>query len=168
MFIEDFSAAWSPAELSALRLDGVIDAHGAMSDACDDHHERARRVLGAYADRLVLTTVSAQWAYGVGDEPSVHHVSQDHVRVKLTHSTPFVVEQRVFRPGDLWGCTTTPLRTATDLLRSVNLYNAPALVTLLRLCQLNTNMIADRLASLGTSPGLALAYHRLQALESDD
>lgn len=168
MYIANFSPTWSPAELSALRLDGDVDAHGALANTCDDHLARAQRVLGAYAHRLVLTTVSAIWAYGVGDEPCVHHVSQDLVRVKLTHSSPFVVEQRVFRPGDLWGNVTSPLRTATDVLRSANLYDAEALSTLFQICGLSKEQTLSRLNSLGTSPGLTLAYQRLERLRIED
>lgn len=109
---------FSPAERSALRLDGSLSLDGEFLDVADSPDSRAQRTLGKYADRLVLTGFSAAWTLGACAEPQRHVASYRHARSHVPDDAGFVIEQRHFSDNDLCGTLTTPLRTALDLLRS--------------------------------------------------
>lgn len=153
--------SWPLAERCAARLDGELTQHFLVADSIDDHHARALQVVGRFDGRLVLTGVSALWAYGVTDEPRTHRVSQVGLRVKLPQSCSYILEQRAFRPGDLWGAVTSPLRTATDILRTPGAFNSEQFNLLCTLQGLTGHQIRAQLKTLGTTPGLSLAYRRL-------
>jgi hypothetical protein len=154
--------SWPLAEKCAARLDGELTQYFLAADTSDNHHARAFAVLGRFDGRLVLTGLSALWALGVADEPRTHHVSQVGSRVKLPQSSSYILEQRVFRPGDLWGSVTSPLRTATDLLRSPDAFSNETFKTLCAIYSLQKCNIESRLKTLGTTPGLTRAYDRLR------
>lgn len=161
MLSDNFHKYFSEAELGALRLDGQVTRSLLPIDACDDYRARSRRVLGDYREKLILTSQSALWAHGIGDEPRIHSASQHGVRVKLTHATKFVLEQRAFRDGDVWGNVTSPLRTVTDILRTAENVDNEQLRALCQLTGITTVEIAEKLSTLGTTPGLTLANLRL-------
>jgi hypothetical protein len=156
--------SWPLAERCAARLDGELTNAFLAVDSVDDHHARAYKVVGRFDGRLVLTGVSALWALGVADEPGTHRVSQVGLRVKLPHSCDYILEQRAFRTGDLWGAVTSPLRTATDLLRASAQVQDNVFRLLCEKYQLTDQHIRSRLHSMGTTPGLGLAYSRLDKL----
>jgi len=155
---------WSLAERSAARLDGELTLSHLLSDAVDDHHARAERVLGHYVGRLVLTGISALWALGVSDEPRTHHVSQSGRRIKLPQSSTFVLEQRAFHPGDTWGSVTSPRRTAIDLLRAPAGFDPRIVRRLMQMYGLSAEYLNSHLDTLGTTPGRRLATERLALL----
>jgi hypothetical protein len=156
--------SWPLAERCAARLDGELTNAFLAIDSVDDHHARAHKVVGRFDGRLVLTGISALWALGLTGEPGTHRVSQVGLRVKLPHSCNYILEQRAFRPGDLWGAVTSPLRTATDVLRAPAQFQHNVFRLLCQAYQLTDQQIRSRLRSMGTTPGLSLAYSRLDEL----
>jgi len=156
--------SWPLAERCAARLDGELTRAFLAVDSVDDHHARAFKVVGRFDGRLVLTGISALWAFGLADEPRTHRVSQVGLRVKLPQACSYILEQRSFRPGDLWGAVTSPLRTATDLLRSPAQLLHSEFHLLCEIYRLTDQQLRMQLRSLGTTPGLGRAYARLDEL----
>lgn len=112
----------SPAELSALRLDGEITLTHALIDDADDWRQRSHRIIGKALHKAVLTGYSAAWALHCGPEPYEHSVSYVSLQERSFGVHPFFrVEERLLSESDvlLNGFTgvTTPLRTCLDLLR---------------------------------------------------
>jgi hypothetical protein len=157
--------SWPLAERCASRLDGELTSHFLVSDSIDDHHARAHKIVDRFDGRLALTAQSALWALGAADEPRTHRVSQIGPRVKLPQSCSYILEQRSFRPGDLWGAVTSPLRTATDVLRDSAVFSRSELELLCQIYNISEQDVRQRLRRLGTTPGLHLARARLNALE---
>lgn len=107
-----------PCELQALKLDGELSCFHTALDCRDGPIERARRILGAYENLIVLSSFSAAWAWGCAAEPGQHLVAYRRARAHVPEHTGLIVEQRTLWPTDIASCLTTPLRTACDLLKS--------------------------------------------------
>ena len=116
------TASFSPAELTALKLEGELSQQRQMWDEIDDWRARCFSVLKEEKHHLVLTGLSAVWAYGLCAEPMKHTASSaSNKRIRMTENKVLLIEERNLRPGDYWldstSGVTSPLRTITDLLR---------------------------------------------------
>lgn len=123
MKISLLTSQLSLSELSALRREGEMLNDYSFTDSCDDWRPRSQHVLSPELWPMVLTGISAAWAFGVRTEPSIHTASliPPH-RIRIPRSKLLIVEERALNPGDFWlgevHGVTTPLRTIYDLLRT--------------------------------------------------
>lgn len=105
-------------ELQALRLDGELSHFYSYVEYPDGPRERARRILGRFEELIVLSSFSAAWAWGCSAEPAIHFASYRDGRVHIPSHSGLTVEQRTLSGTDIAWSSTTPLRTACDLLKS--------------------------------------------------
>lgn len=119
------TSKFSQAELSALKLEGEVSQHRVLWDQVDDWRTRSAAVLRVEKHSLVLTGLSAVWAYGLCQEPLPHTastVSKD--RIRMSENRSLRIEERRLGSEDYWlhgtSGVTQPLRTITDLLRQEN------------------------------------------------
>jgi hypothetical protein len=115
----------SHAELSALKLEGEVSQHRVLWDQVDDWRTRSAAILRDEKHPLVLTGLSAVWAYGLCPEPLPHTastVSKD--RIRMSENRSLRIEERRLGSEEYWlhgsAGVTHPLRTITDLLRQEN------------------------------------------------
>lgn len=119
----DYIGQLPQAVMCALRLDGEILNRTVLFDTTAEWRRRCFSVLGNELHPLVLTGMSAAWAFGLIEEPRKHCASTiTNKRIKIARKEFLQVEQRTLLEADYWlsGDTgvTTPLRTIMDLLRS--------------------------------------------------
>jgi hypothetical protein len=116
----------SLAELSALKLEGEVSQHRMMWDQVDDWRTRSIAVLRDEKHPLVLTGMSAVWAFGLRPEPLRHTASTvGNDRIRIPENRWLRIEERRLCSEEYWlhgtSGVTQPLRTITDLLRQENL-----------------------------------------------
>ena len=112
---------FSPTEISALQLEGEFFA-GQPIDIVDDWRSRCEFVLQHERWPMVLTGVSALWAYGYCSEPRKHCASiLPPRRVRLPNNAAVHVEERSLSPHEYvlsgFHGVTTPQRTLLDSLK---------------------------------------------------
>lgn len=117
---------FSPAELSAARLDGHLVELGEgyiPADAVETAALRAASLSPLLGVRLAATHLSAAWIHGVIDDPPARHAVQravDH-RIRIVTDHRLVYRDGCVEPGDLVRIggvlVTTPVRTLADLAR---------------------------------------------------
>ncbi|MFT4231136.1 MAG: type IV toxin-antitoxin system AbiEi family antitoxin [Microbacterium sp.] len=117
---------FSPAELSAARLDGHLVELGegfVPADAVETPALRAASLAPLVDDRLAATHLSAAWVHGAVDEPPAQHAVQRAVGHRIR---PVVDHRVVYRDVQLDArdvvriggvLVTTPVRTLADLAR---------------------------------------------------
>jgi hypothetical protein len=119
----DFIGQLPLAVLCALRLDGEILNQTTLFDTTIEWPRRCNYILENELHPLVLTGLSAAWAFGLSEEPRKHTASTiTNKRIKIARKNFLKVEQRTLTDGDFWlkgdNGVTTPLRTLLDLLRT--------------------------------------------------
>ena len=117
---------FSPAELSALKLDGALDHSLKFWDEMEDWRTRSFLILHMEKHPVVLTGLSALWAFGLSTEPDKHVASTVTAsRIRRSQRPGLAIEERTLTTSDIWmnGTVgvTSPLRTITDLLRTSHL-----------------------------------------------
>lgn len=119
-------AEFSPAESSALRLDGELFPLGdalVTVDALDSPALRARAALGGHPRRLIAELDTAAWIWGARDSLPARREFAATIdgRVRLAPGAPDRVRQVVVPDDDLADLdgvrVTTPVRTAVELAR---------------------------------------------------
>lgn len=153
-------------ELQAMRMDGELTAYRGFLEDPDGPQERACRILGCYANELVLCSWSAAWAWGCATEPARHFVAFRKQRKHIRDSADFTIQQRNLLPQDLDSHTTTPLRTSLDLLKlreiSENIF--VAVHHLMSRYDISASAVMRRLDSPKTSPYRTQVSSGLQKL----
>ena len=154
-------------ELCAIRLDGELNSFHHFLDVPDEPRDRARRILGRYAEVLVLSSWSAAWSLGCCPEPAQHIAAYRQKRVHIPDEANLIVEQRSLKPSDISGLSTTPLRTVSDLLKIKT--ESPLLTTtvntLMTRFAVTPAMVIDRLSQNPTPSHKNLILARLDVLE---
>lgn len=120
------SRQFSSAELSALRLEGEVNQNADLWDVVHNWRSRSHAVLGQEKHPLVLTGLSAIWAFGLSREPLLHNASTvTRSRIRIPVNSRIHIEERTLTDQDYWLCSfvgvTSPLRTIIDILRMDNL-----------------------------------------------
>jgi hypothetical protein len=116
---------FSQAELSALKLEGEVSQHRVLWDQMDDWQTRSAAVLKDGKHPLVLTGLSAVWAYGLWPEPLPHTASTvSNDRIRMSETRTLRIEERRLGSKEYWlhgtAGVTQPMRTISDLLRQEN------------------------------------------------
>lgn len=163
---------FSPAEISAMRLDGDITPEGEFVDTLDDWISRANRALWGYSRNAILTGLSAAWALGALSEPKIHTVTalpgQSH---GMSPRMNFRSEERTLDKKDVWSVeglgVTTPLRTLSDLLRNPDVsleLNKQVCRVLMATHVVTTTQLRDYIMAMKYVPYSRLALQRLDEI----
>jgi hypothetical protein len=170
------SGLFPDAELSALRLDGDGFPVGPALIAADaplDPAVRAAVLLGE-AERYALIAAdrAAAWVYGaVSRLPCPVRFSVDLADGVRTRTPPVAPREVRFRRNELTVLAglrlTTPLRTALDLARLEDAFDAPtaaAVAHLLKLARISPRAAAAALIAGPQSPDKRRGVRRLRSL----
>jgi hypothetical protein len=164
---------FTPAELSAMRLDGDITPVGAFVDLPEDWVTRVTRALWGHSRNEVLTGLSAAWALGGGVEPDNHTVTAlpGHSQA-MTPRMNFRSEERTLEDSDVWSVdglgVTTPLRTLSDLLRSSHIaehQRKQICVELMDAHRVTTEHLRNYILAMRYVPYSRIALQRLGEIE---
>ena len=165
------------AELQAARLDGevfAVDECFSPIDAVEGRVHRALALATLVPPRLIAERRSAAWVLGAAvDAPAVHELcAASTARARPPLSARVSVREVMISEGDVETIgglrVTTPLRTALDLLRVGDEFDARdaaivrALLEIGELTSHDCRAAAERRTKL---PGKRRALHRLDALE---
>jgi hypothetical protein len=154
-------------ELCALRLDGELTSFHHFLDVPDEPRDRGRRILGRYAEVLVLSSWSAAWSLGCSPEPAQHIAAYRQTRVHIPEEANLIVEQRSLKSSDISEMSTSPLRTVSDLLKikAEDPLITTTVHTLMSRFAITSAMVIDRLSQNPTPAHKRLMLARLEALE---
>lgn len=157
--------------LQTLRLDGELSPDHQLIDVPASWQSRSKSVLAKYGTDLVLTGLSALWAYGSGPEPYVHSASFVNGRRKRNATIPMILwEERTFNLTDYVlddGIgVTSRLRTICDVLRFSTFtdQHKTHVETLITFSGINFFTIHKSLSSKEKVPYKELALLRLDTL----
>lgn len=164
--------SFSIAELSALRLNGELSPAHEFWEEPDDWQHRVQAVLHKELHPLVLTGMSAVWAFGLCPEPAQHSASTITInRIRLPKNEALKIEQRNLSPADMWTFdrvgVTSPLRTITDLVRSQDLATVEILRTVTSLLMnfdISKNTVRSALKEMTYFPYIRMALKRVELL----
>jgi hypothetical protein len=166
------------AELCAARLDGELvplDECYCPVDAVLGVHERAEALARSVPPRLIAERDSAAWVWGALERPPVvHHLCVDAgARVHPPPRSRLAVREVILAEGDtvsLRGISvTTPLRTATDIVRFESRFGvreARTVSALLRLTGAGVDDCARAIAARSHLPHKRRALGRLRTLDT--
>lgn len=165
---------FSPAELSAMRLDGDVTPAGSFVDLPDDWVSRVTRALWDHRSKAVLTGLSAAWALGAHTEPEHHTVTALPGQSQaMTPRMNFRSEERTLADSDVWEVdgfgVTTPLRTLSDLLRSSHIAQQLRMQIcrdLMEAHQVSTESVRDYILAMKYVPYSRIALQRLNEIGS--
>lgn len=166
--------SFSPAEISAMRLDGDVTPEGMFLDAPDDWRTRLTRVLWGNQVNIVLTGLSAAWALGSTWMPHIHTVTglPGH-GPSLSPRMNFRAEERTLAETDVWlhHCygVTTPLRTVCDLLRTPTMSSdlrSRVCLEVMTVQHLSTAEVRDSILAMRFVPYSRQALQRVEELET--
>lgn len=164
--------SFSIAELGALRLNGELSPTYELWEEPDGWQRRAKNVLNKELHPLVLTGMSAVWAFGLCPEPAHHSASTITInRIRLPKNDALKIEQRNLSPADMWTFdrvgVTSPLRTVTDLLRSPDFADTDilkAVTSLLMNLDITKETVRSTLEKMTFYPYIRLALQRVELL----
>lgn len=161
------------AELHSLKLDGLLvplDEAFVPVDLPAGPAERARS-LAPYCDkRLIVEQLSAAWVWGALASPPLRHelCASLGARSRSVHPPRLVVREVVISEGDwveLGGVrVTTPMRTAIDLARFSESFDAALVEQLLVLHGIEVAQLREQLRRRAHLPRKRIALDRLAVL----
>ena len=147
------------AELCAARIDGDVSAIGSAYcplDAVIDSQLRLRIALRGAPLGTIAAGETAAWVYGALPRlPYRRTLCFDHNQTRrIASSRDFLVRDVVFTPGEVVqtpaGSITSPLRTASDLVRHHESERSPGVIA--RLAALSANDVRVWAAELSARP----------------
>lgn len=116
------SQTLSQTEIEAMRIDGDLSQTNDMWDEIQTWRTRSFEILKEERHPLVLTGISAAWAFGAATEPFIHFASTvTSQRIRDPHNANVKIEERTLDSVEVWMYkhtgVTSPLRTITDVLK---------------------------------------------------
>lgn len=168
------TAHLSPAEISALRLQGEVNQHGELWDEVQNWQTRSRKILQHERHPVVLTGVSAVWAMGLCVEPYRHTASTVTTqRIRRPHLQYLHIEERTLTPSEYWLVhsygITRPLRTCIDLLKMEVLNDQDVqdyCRKIMKEYQFGSSLIVAKINDMTSVPNKRLALNRAKLLDT--
>ena len=157
--------------LQTLRMDGELSRDIELLDTPPSWQSRSVALLEDCGPDVVLTGVSALWAFGAAQIPAFHTASYiSDRRRRTTLRSSICWEERCFYEGDILlenGIgVTSPTRTMCDVLRFANFtqQHKSDIETLIKISSISIQEITDALKQRPKVPYKEMALSRLNLL----